>query len=127
MIFVMEIESTQKGAIEYFRANIVEAKTAYTLLKALYLSRSEYIVGKNLFHKYFDIQSKYKNFFGTIEQGVFITFVVKICHCFDRDDRSYSFKDIDKAGLEVFSSQQINVSVINEIKEMRDKVIAHYH
>ena len=115
----------QKEAIDHFRLSIIDAKLAYTLFKSLYLSRSEEIVGKNLFDKYFWVQKQH-NIFKLIEHNAIEVFVIKILHGFDNDNQALTLKDIDKNAYIKFIESEENKKVIDKIKILRKKSIAHF-
>ncbi len=116
----------QKKALGHFRLSIIDAKLAYTLFKALYQSRSESIVGKELFEKYFWTQKQH-NILVLIEHNAVDAFIVKILHGFDNDKRSLTLKDIDETEYEKFISDTKNKKVLDRIRTLRNKSTAHFN
>ena len=122
----MEKKDYQKMAIEHFRLSIIDAKLAYTLFKSLYLSRSEKEVGKELFEKYFWVQKQHSDFFTIVEHCAVNTFVVKILHGFDNDERSLTLKDICQDAYGDFVNVENNKEVLDGIRKLRNKNFAHF-
>ena len=116
----------QKEALKHFRLSITDAKLAYTLFKSLYQSRTESIVGKELFDKYFWVQKQHNDFFKMAEYCAVNTFMVKILHGFDNNERALTLRDIDKNAYTKFINKKENKQVLEKIKELRDKVVAHF-
>ncbi len=117
----------RKEAIEHFRLSIIDAKLAYTLFKTLYLSRSESVVGKVLAEKYLRIQKLYGGFLFLVEHCAVDAFVMKILHGFDNNDDSLTLKDIDTQSYKDFIDNNDNKKVIEKIRKIRNKRIAHYN
>ncbi len=115
----------QKEALKHFRLSIIDAKLAYTLFKSLYQSRDKEFVGEELFEKYFWTQKQH-NIFVLIEHNAYSIFVVKILHGFDNDKRALTLRDIDKNAYKDFIDDTKNKEVLEKIKILRDKTIAHY-
>lgn len=118
----------KQEAIKYFRLNIIDAKLAYTLFKSLYLSRAESVVGKVLAEKYLWTQKQCGGFFIFIEHCAVVSFIIKILHGFDKDfkDRALTLKDIDKQSYVDFINQSSNKEIIEKIRKIRNKIIAHH-
>lgn len=116
----------QQEAINHFRLSIIDAKLAYTLFKSLYLSRAESVVGKTLAEKYLWTQQQYGGFFVLIEHCAVWTFIIKILHGFDKDDRALTLKNIDEDTYNNFIKQGDNKEIIEKIWSLRCKRIAHY-
>jgi hypothetical protein len=118
----------QKKAIEHFRLSIVDAKLAYTLFKSLYLSRSDMVAGKDLAEKYLWTQKQHANFFTIIEYCSVTTFIIKILHGFDEDykERSLTLRDIDKNAYDNFVDKKNNKEVLEKIRTIRHKRVAHF-
>ena len=116
----------QKEALRHFRLSIIDAKLAYTLFKSLYQSRAESIVGKQLFDKYFWVQKQHGSFFKMVEYCAVNTFIVKILHGFDNNEKTLTLRDIDKNAYMKFINKKENKQVLEKIKKLRDKVVAHF-
>lgn len=118
----------RQDAIKHFRLSIIDAKLAYTLFKSLYLSRAESVVGKVLAEKYLWTQKQYGGFFTLVEHCAVTTFIIKILHGFDEDykDRVLTLKDIDNQAYANFISQSSNKEIIEKIRKLRHKRIAHH-
>jgi len=115
----------QKEALKHFRLSIIDAKLAYTLFKSLYQSRDKEFVGEELFEKYFWTQKQH-NIFVQIEHNAVSVFIIKILHGFDNDRRSLTLRDIDEKAYKDFVDDTKNKKVLEKIKTLRDKTIAHY-
>ena len=118
-------KKNQKEAINHFRLSIIDAKLAYTLFKALYQSRAESIVGKQLFEKYFWVQKQHK-IFNLIENNAVNVFIIKILHGFDNNNDALTLRDIDKDAYTAFLNIKENRDIIDKIKKLRDKSITHF-
>ena len=116
----------QKEALDHFRLSIIDAKLSYVLLKSLYQSRAENIVGKQLFDKYFWVQKQHGGFFNKIEHCAVVDFIIRILHGFDNDKQALTLKDIDEKAYDKFINKEENEEFINKIKIFRDKKIAHF-
>ncbi len=115
----------QKEAIDHFRLSIIDAKLSYTLFKSLYQSRAESIVGKQLFDKYFWVQKQH-NIFKLIEHNAVDVFIIKILHGFDKNNGALTLRDIDKKAYKKFIEKKENKYILDKIKKLRDKSIAHF-
>ncbi len=109
----------KQEAIKHFRLGIIDAKLAYTLFKSLYLSRAESVVGKVLAEKYLWTQKQYGGFFILVEHNAFTSFVIKILHGFDDDDRALTLKNIDARSYVDFINQSDNKRIIRKIKKIK--------
>jgi hypothetical protein len=116
----------QKEALKHFRLSIIDAKLAYTLFKSLYQSRAKSIVGKQLFDKYFWVQKQHGSFFRMVEYCAVNIFIIKILHGFDNDKRALALRDIDENAYTKFINKKENKRVLEKIKKLRDKTVAHF-
>jgi len=92
----------------------------------LYQSRVESIVGKELFDKYFWTQKQHCGFFKMVEYCALNTFIVKVLHGFDNNRQALTLRDIDKYAYVKFLDKEENKRVLEKVKKLRNKVIAHF-
>lgn len=110
-------------AADYFRSNIFEAKSAYIAWKMLAYSRAEKVVGRELAEKYTEIQNYHSSFFTITQKSLLITWVVLICHCFEKRSDSFSIEKIAKKQYISFFND--NKSLIEQLRSARSKLFAH--
>ncbi|MFZ2706590.1 MAG: hypothetical protein WAY88_00460 [Minisyncoccia bacterium] len=103
--------------------SIFEAKSAYTIWKAISYSRSTAIVSEELVEKYVAAQNTAPAFFTMTERLGLVTFVISVLQPFDRDMRTHSFFKVDEAETKIFLKQ--NEEVLKALRLSRDKVFAH--
>lgn len=114
-----------KEQLDYFRGNIFEAKSAYNAWKMIVYSKWPTYIGKDLAENYVKIQCYHKDFFGLIEHSFLFHWVLLILHCFDRTKNSFSLQKIVRKDAELFLKEPHNVKVFNNLKTVRDTLLAH--
>jgi len=113
----------EKTIIKYFLGNIFEAKSHYTGWKMIYHARYNGVVSKEMAEKYTAIQKQAGSFFTLTERGFLISFVMLICHVFDKRSDSMSLEKVDKTLYTKFFNE--NKKVIDALKKARDNIFAH--
>ena len=117
------MEEEKKEIMKYFLGNIFEAKNAYEAWKMIYGARLIPVVGKELAENYVKVQNYHSAFFISTERAFLITFVILICHAFDRNPASFSLDKVDQE--ECFKFFEENKIIIEQLKTVRNKVFAH--
>jgi hypothetical protein len=112
-----------RKAADYFRENIFEAKSAYTTWKKLAYSRAKKVVGRQLAEKYTEIQNYHGSYFTITQKSLLITWVVLICHCFEKRSDSFSIEKIAKKKYISFFND--NKGLIEQLLSARSKLFAH--
>ena len=113
----------EKLIIKYFLGNIFEAKSYYTGWKMIYHARSIGVVSKEMAERYVAIQKQAGSFFPLTGRAFLISFVMLICHIFDKRSDSMSLEKVDKTLCNKFFNE--NKKVIEALKKVRDKIFAH--
>ena len=113
----------QKNIIKYFLENIFEAKSHYTGWKMICHARSVGIVSKEMAERYVAIQKQAGSFFTLTDRAFLISFIMLICHVFDKRSDSMSLEKADKALYNKFFNE--NTKVIDALKKTRDNIFAH--
>lgn len=113
----------EKLIIKYFLGNIFEAKSHYTEWKMILHARSIGVVTKEMAERYTAIQKQAGSFFTLTERACLISFVVLICHIFDKRSDSMSLEKVDKKTYQDFYNK--NKTVIDHLKKARDNIFAH--
>jgi len=109
--------------IKYFRRNIYDARCSYEAWKMIFYARSKNVVGEEMSKLYADIQNYHTGFFVIAEKAFLTSFVILICHVFDKRDDSMTLIRIDEEKYDKFYSN--NQEMINDIKKIRHKIFAH--
>lgn len=113
----------EKLIIKYFLGNIFEAKSHYTGWKMICHARSIGIVSKEMAERYVAIQKQAGSFFTLADRAFLISFIMLICHVFDKRSDSMSLEKVDKALYNKFFTE--NKKVIDALKKARDNIFAH--
>ncbi len=103
--------------------SIFQAKSAYTIWKTIFYSRSSSVVSEQLAKKYTDAQNTAPNFFTMTERTSLATFVIFVLQSFDNDRHAHSFFKVDETITKEFIKD--NQEVFDALKLSRDKVFAH--
>lgn len=112
-----------KNTVEYFRANIYNARSSYEVWKMIYYARSSSVVGDEMSKKYTEIQKNHNDFFCIAEQSFLLTFVILIAHVFEKRDDSFSLKRVDEQRYNNFYKN--NKETVDSIMAIRHKIFAH--
>lgn len=113
----------EKSIIKYFLGNIFEAKSHYTAWKMICHARSIGVVPKEMAERYVAIQKQAGSFFTLTERALLLSFVVLVCHVFDKRKDSMSLEKVDRHLFNKFFEE--NSKVISSLKKTRDSLFAH--
>lgn len=115
--------SKEKTIVKYFLGNIFEAKSHYTAWKMICHARSIGIVSKEMAERYTAIQKQAGSFFILAERAYLISFVMMVCHVFDKRSDSMSLEKVDDDLYRLFFRK--NKKVIEVLKKARNNIFAH--